>query len=175
MRRFFYSDGMMPLPSRHDCLYTIPAGVPFAMSLAAGIKRLADGPEALARATILVPSRRAAQSLRAAFLQVLGDGAALLPQIDPIGDVEEESPDMLDFGVDAPSLPPAMDSLRRQLWLARLLEGFRLGDVAPTPPQAMRLAESLARLLDSLCNADATPDMLRDLLPDRFSRHGRIS
>ncbi len=141
------------------------------MSLAAGIRRLADGPEALARATILVPSRRAAQSLRAAFLQTLGDGAALLPRIDPIGDVEEESPDMLDFGADAPSLPPAMDPLRRQLWLARLLEGFRLGDVAPTPPQAMRLADSLARLLDSLCNADATPEMLRDLLPDRFSRH----
>ena len=141
------------------------------MSLAAGIRRLADGPEALARATILVPSRRAAQSLRAAFLQTLGDGAALLPRIDPIGDVEEESPDMLDFGADAPSLPPAMDPLRRQLWLARLLEGFRLGDVAPTPPQAMRLADSLARLLDSLYNADATPEMLRDLLPDRFSRH----
>ena len=162
---------MTPPPLRHDRIYTIPAGVPFANSLAAGIRNLADGPEALARATILVPSRRAAQSLRAAFLQTLGDGAALLPRIDPIGDVEEESPDMLDYGADAPSLPPAMDPLRRQLWLARLLEGFRLGDVAPTPPQAMRLAESLARLLDSLCNADATPEMLRDLLPDRFSRH----
>ena len=162
---------MTPLPSRHDRIYTIPAGVPFANALAAGIRSLADGPEALARATILVPSRRAAQSLRAAFLQTLGDGAALLPRIDPIGDVEEESPDMLDYGADAPSLPPSMDPLRRQLWLARLLEGFRLGDVAPTPPQAMRLAESLARLLDSLCNADATPEMLRDLLPDRFSRH----
>lgn len=162
---------MTPLPSRNDRLYTIPAGVPFAISLAAGIQRLADGPDGLARATILVPSRRAAQSLRAAFLEVLGDGAALLPRIDPIGDVEEESPDMLDYGADAPSLPAAMDPLRRQLWLARLLEGFRLGDVAPTPPQAMRLADSLARLLDSLCNADATPEMLRDLLPDRFSRH----
>ena len=157
--------------SRQHRLYTIPAGVPFAPSLAAGISQLADGPEALARATILVPSRRAAQSLRAAFLQCLGDGAALLPRIDPIGDVEEESPDMLDVGVDAPSLPPAMDPLRRQLWLAQILERFKLGDVAPTPPQAMRLAESLARLLDSLCNADATPEMLRDLLPDRFSRH----
>ena len=162
---------MTPLSSRHHRIYTIPAGVPFANALAAGIRSLADGPEALARATILVPSRRAAQSLRAAFLQTLGDGAALLPRIDPIGDVEEESPDMLDYGADAPSLPPSMDPLRRQLWLARLLEGFRLGDVAPTPPQAMRLAESLARLLDSLCNADATPEMLRDLLPDRFSRH----
>ncbi|MGC6452292.1 MAG: double-strand break repair helicase AddA [Candidatus Puniceispirillaceae bacterium] len=157
--------------SRHNRLYTIPAGVAFATSLAAGIIRLADGPQLLARATVLVPSRRAAQSLRAAFLEVLGEDAALLPRIDPIGDVEDDTADMLDFSVDAPALPQAMDPLRRQLWLARLLEGFRLGDVAPTPPQAMRLAESLARLLDSLGNADATPEMLRDLLPDRFSRH----
>ena len=157
--------------SRASRLYTIPAGVPFATSLAAGITTLAGSPEALARATILVPSRRAAQALRAAFLEVRGDQAALLPRIDPIGDVEEDSPDILAFAADAPEVPPAMDPLRRQLWLARLLRGFRLGDVAPTPPQAMRLAESLARLLDSLCNADATPEVLRDLLPDRFARH----
>ena len=157
--------------SRASRLYTIPAGVPFANSLAAGIVDLAGSPEALAKATILVPSRRAAQALRAAFLEVRGDVAALLPRIDPIGDVEEESPDLLAFAADAPEVPPAMDPLRRQLWLARLLRGFRLGDVAPTPPQAMRLAESLARLLDSLCNADATPALLRDLLPDRFARH----
>ena len=162
---------MTKLPSRASRLYTIPAGVPFATSLAAGIAGLAGSPEALARATILVPSRRAAQALRAAFLEVRGNEAALLPRIDPIGDVEEESPDLLAFAADGPDLPPAMDPLRRQLWLARLLRGFRLGDMAPTPPQAMRLAESLARLLDSLCNADATPELLRDLLPDRFARH----
>ena len=157
--------------SRASRLYTIPAGVPFATSLAAGITDLAGSPEGLARATILVPSRRAAKALRAAFLEVRGDQAALLPRIDPIGDVEEDAPDILAFAADAPDVPPAMDPLRRQLWLARLLRGFRLGDMAPTPPQAMRLAESLTGLLDSLCNADATPEQLRDLLPDRFARH----
>ena len=60
--------------SRASRLYTIPAGVPFATSLAAGITSLAGSPEGLARATILVPSRRAAQALRAAFLEVGGEG-----------------------------------------------------------------------------------------------------
>ena len=162
----------MTSPTRRDQrLYTIPAGVPFAVSLATGIRHMAGSPEALARATVLVPSRRAAQALRAAFLEAGGDNAALLPRIDPIGDVEEDAPDLLAFAAYAPDLPPAMDPLRRQLWLARLLRGFRLGDVAPTQPQAMQLAESLGRLLDSLCNADATPELLPELLPDRFSRH----
>ena len=131
----------MTSPTRRDQrLYTIPAGVPFAVSLATGIRNMAGSPEALARATVLVPSRRAAQALRAAFLEAGGDNAALLPRIDPIGDVEEDAPDLLAFAADAPDLPPAMDPLRRQLWLARLLRGFRLGDVAPTQPQAMQLA-----------------------------------
>ena len=59
----------MTSPTRRDQrLYTIPAGVPFAVSLATGIIHMAGSPEALARATVLVPSRRAAQALRAAFL-----------------------------------------------------------------------------------------------------------
>ena len=149
-------------------------GVPFATTLAAGILERAASPEALARATILVPSRRAAQALRAAFLEIRGDVATLLPRIDPIGDVEEDAPDLLAFAADGIDLPPPMDPLQRQLWLSRLLRGFRLGEVAPTVPQTVRLAEALARLLDQLGNADATPDMLRDLCPTDFHCTGRI-
>ena len=152
-------------------IHNIPAGVPFATALASGIVDLAGTAEDLARATILVPSRRAALSLRAAFLEIRGDEATLLPRIEPIGDVEEDSPEILGFAADGAALPPAMDTLCRQLWLARLLEGFAMGGVAPTPPQAMQLADSLARLLDALCNVDSTPDQLVSLLPERFSRH----
>ena len=158
-------------PASSSQIYSIPAGVPFATTLATGIMERVTSPEALARAIILVPSRRAAQALRAAFLEIRGDAATLLPRIDPIGDVEEDAPDLLAFAADGIDLPPPMDPLQRQLWLARLLRGFRLGDVAPTVPQTVRLAEALAHLLDQLGNADATPDMLRDLLPDRFSLH----
>ena len=40
----------MTSPTRRDQrLYTIPAGVPFAVSLATGIRHMAGSPEALAR------------------------------------------------------------------------------------------------------------------------------
>ena len=152
-------------------IHTIPAGIPFATTLATGLIGLAATPQALATSTILVPSRRAALALRAAFLEIKGSDASLLPRIEPIGDVDDESPDILGMAADGGMLSPAMDPVRREMWLARLLVGFRIGDAALAPAQTVRLAEALARLLDSLCNADATPEQLVDLLPDRFSRH----
>ena len=165
-----YGKGMTS-PDRPKNLHSIPAGVPFATTLAAGLVDLADSAEGLARATVLVPSRRAALALRAAFLEIRGEQASLLPRIEPIGDVEEDSGEILGLVTEGAGLPPAMDPLCRQLWLARLLRGFRVGGVAPTPPQTMQLADSLARLLDSLGNVDSTPDQLASLLPERFSRH----
>ena len=162
---------MTDLVPASDHIHSIPAGIPFATTLATGLVALAATPQNLAAATVLVPSRRAALALRAAFLEIKGPGASLLPRIDPIGDVDEESPDILGMAADGGALPPAMDPVRRQLWLARLLAGFRIGDSALAPAQTVRLAESLARLMDSLCNADATPEQLVELLPDRFSRH----
>ena len=155
-RLCFYTAGMnKPIPAP-DHIHSIPAGIPFATTLATGLVALAGTPRALAAATILVPSRRAALALRAAFLEINGSGASLLPRIDPIGDVDEESPDILGMSADGGALPPAMDPVRRELWLARLLSGFRFGDSALAPAQSVQLAGSLARLLDSLCNADAT-------------------
>ena len=162
---------MTDLVPASDHIHSIPAGIPFATTLATGLVALAATPQNLAAATVLVPSRRAALALRAAFLEIKGPGASLLPRIDPIGDVDEESPDILGMAAEGGALPPAMDPVRRQLWLARLLAGFRIGDSALAPAQTVRLAESLARLMDSLCNADATPEQLVELLPDRFSRH----
>ena len=68
-------------------VYSIPAGLPFATALADGIGNLAGDAESLARAMIMVPSRRAAQSLRAAFLESQNGEASLLPRIVPLGDV----------------------------------------------------------------------------------------
>ncbi|MFM2130465.1 MAG: hypothetical protein RL477_2011, partial [Pseudomonadota bacterium] len=75
-------------------LYAIAPGIPFVDALAqgmmAGIAAAAPGdPFALARATVLLPTRRAVRSLREAFLRASGGTALLLPRMMPLGDLDE--------------------------------------------------------------------------------------
>ena len=156
-------------------VYSIDAGLPFAEQLAQRLMGMAKTPEQLARALVLVPSRRSRQALQAAFLLVSNGQTMLLPRMVPIGDIGDETSqgDPIDALLDetSPDLPPAISSMRRRFLLAKLLRHFRLGEHYPTQPQAMLLADSLAQLLDQLYNADATVSALRDLLPDAFSAH----
>ncbi len=145
-------------------LYTIAPGAPFADALAAGLvarvrAEFPDDPLALARATVLLPTRRAVRSLREAFLRASGGTPLLLPRMMPLGDVDEDellvaaepgagsAPDAEANAV----LPPEIGGLRRQLLLARLVLGF--GDARwreADPGQAAELAAELARLLDRM-------------------------
>ncbi|MCH1377580.1 MAG: double-strand break repair protein AddB, partial [Alphaproteobacteria bacterium] len=155
-------------------VYSIDAGMPFARELAVGIAKLADSPERLARGLVLLPSRRAARALQAAFLDGAEGVPMLLPRMLPVGDFGNDDDGRLSpfLGDDAGSdLPPPISKIRRQICLAKLLRHFPLGGQYPTQPQAMRLADSLGQLLDQLYNADATAEQLRDLLPDQFSAH----
>ncbi|MGB0689947.1 MAG: double-strand break repair protein AddB, partial [Candidatus Puniceispirillum sp.] len=155
-------------------VFNIPAGTPFASELAKGVVQLAPRPADLARAIVMVPSQRATQALRSAFLDVTKGQATLLPRMMPIGDLADDTADLfpdLNDGTDTARLPPAISPLRRQMMLAKLLGGFKLGGQAPTYPQAMMLAHTLGQLLDQLYNVDAKPDQLRDMLPERYSAH----
>jgi len=156
-------------------VYSIDAGLPFAEHVARGILGLAETPEILARAVVLVPSRRGAKALQDAFLQVSDGMAMLLPRMLPIGDIGDEhhigEPIGVLYDAAAPDLPPAITKIRRHLLLTQLLRHFRLGDQYPSQSQAMLLADSLSQLLDQLYNADASAAELRDLLPEAFSAH----
>ena len=79
MRFCFYSRGMTDLFRKS--VYTIPAGVPFTSALADGIGKPPGSSETLARAMIMPPSRRAAQPLRAEFLDIQNGHATVLPLI----------------------------------------------------------------------------------------------
>ena len=157
-----------------DSVYSIDAGLPFARDLAAGVIKLAASPERLASGLILLPSRRAAGALQAAFLDCVDGEPMLLPRMLPVSDFGNDDDGRLSqfLGDDAGSdLPPPISKIRRQICLAKLLRHFPLGGQYPSQPQAMRLAESLGQLLDQLYNADATAEQLHDLLPDQFSAH----
>ncbi|MGZ3314839.1 MAG: double-strand break repair protein AddB, partial [Caulobacteraceae bacterium] len=100
--------------------FTIPAHRPFTLDLARGLaEALAPlGPEALAEAVVLTPTRRGARALAEAFLAVSGGKAVLLPQVRALGDLDEGEPPVAP-GALALDLPPAVAPYRRRGELAR--------------------------------------------------------
>ncbi|QPC42558.1 double-strand break repair protein AddB [Kaustia mangrovi] len=171
-------------------VFTVPPGAPFLDRLAAAILAgdlPAPGgeppdPLALPRYTVLVPTRRAARMLTERFL-AHGDGdARLLPQIHPLGDVDEEElalsgEDMADEG--GLDMAPAIAPLERELLLARLLLDWaaenpehHLGRTLNAgPAQAISLARSLARLIDSLETEELPIDRLDALAGGDYPEH----
>ncbi|HEX6441523.1 MAG TPA: double-strand break repair protein AddB [Stellaceae bacterium] len=164
-------------------IYTIPPARPFLATLARGLLQMAEGdPLRLARMTVLLPTRRAARSLREAFLRLTGEGAEpgaplLLPRLRPIGDLDagEIGFDGAAGAEDDPSLaiPPAIPELRRRLLLTRLVLGWSRGrgEHPLLPGQAAALAAALARLLDQVATEGASFARLRELAPPELAAH----
>jgi ATP-dependent helicase/nuclease subunit B len=158
-------------------IYTIPAEQPFLDTLVAGLMRRAGkAPLALAGMTVLLPTRRAARSLREAFLRA-GEGAAmLLPRMLPVGDLDPEElallPDEAEGAGQGFDLPPAVPELRRRLLLTQLVRKYSEanGD-ALALGQAAPLARELARFLDEAHAEGCDLQKLEELVPDKLAAH----
>jgi len=159
---------------------TIAAHRPFLDDLADALWRELSpgGPEALADALVLLPTRRAARALADSFLKAAGARAAILPQIRVLGDLDEGEPpfEAGDLSLD---LPPAITPQRRRFELAGLvaanqdLLGRRLEATG-----ALELADALASFLDTwqIEEPDLGVDLVfQDLADGEFARHWRIS
>ncbi|NWH07096.1 MAG: double-strand break repair protein AddB [Alphaproteobacteria bacterium] len=156
-------------------VFSIPPGRPFLRDLARGILAdipWADDPLALARATVLLPTRRAVRAFGEALVTESGRPALLLPRILPIGDVDEEELALLN-GDQWPDIPEAIPALKRQIILARLIieANARMGLGTVEPSACAALASELARLLDECAIAGADLSALSGLAPERFSEH----
>lgn len=161
-----------PPSPRKGRIYSIAPGAPFLAELAralaggqliAGLGRDAD-PLALARATVYLPTRRAARAFAGELVEALGASAALLPSIRTLGDGEEEEfaivPQADEAGEEVLQLAPAASELEHLLELASLVQAWRPGsrpstsvpqDGRPAPlGVAIALARELAGLLDRM-------------------------
>lgn len=152
---------------------TIPADVPFLRALAQGIADQAGGfTPALAKTLILLPTRRAARGLRDTFLQLSGGKPLLLPRMQPLGDVDQDELDLRLAGLhddaDIAAIPPAISSLQRLMLLARLI---RARSPETSSEQALKLAGSLATLIDQVHTEDLDFSRLATLVPDDLSAH----
>jgi len=145
--------------------------------------------------TILLPTRRSARALQAAFLRAGRGRAMLLPSIRPIAEGDEERGLIESLaagdgsalaGID---LPPAVADLERLIVLTNLVMAWSRamraspdadGELMPVPAagaanaaQAAHLAGELARLMDAVETENVALDRLAGLVPERFSEHWR--
>jgi ATP-dependent helicase/nuclease subunit B len=158
--------------------FTIAAHRPFLDDLAAGLNAaLAPlGPEALADAVVLTPTRRAARELAEAFLRVGEAQAVLLPQIRALGELDEGEPPFEpgDLSLD---LAPAISPMRRRFELARLVADH--ADILGrdlTAAGALELGDALGAFLESMQIAEiADPSAVYTLVEGELARHWEIS
>ena len=159
-------------------VYTIPSGAHFADALAKGLlDQVAGNPLALTGYTLLLPTRRAVRSIREAFLRMSGGKPILLPNLIPLGDLDEEQILLTgwpDGGLsEAEDLPPAIPGLRRQLLLTQLVHAKE--NAAIPIDQSARLASELGRLLDQVQTEQLSFDSLAELVPAELSEHWQLT
>ena len=166
--------------SEKNNIYTLPAGQPFLRCLAQGLLERYGGDSLdLTRVRVLLPTRRACRSLRETFLDLKGGQAMLLPQMQPIGDIDEEELEIRIAGHDGTSaleddIPPAIAPMQRQILLKNLVMRLPhyndLGDA-----EALRLAAALGRFLDQVHIHDLDWANLDDLVPEEVQNHWQIT
>lgn len=129
----------------------------------------------LASALFLVPNRRACQSLIDAFVRLQGLKPAILPQITPITEIDDES---LFFNVfkTEPDFFENRSPISREerlLLFTRLIiskpADFGLKQISLA--QAFNLALNLADFIDSSINQGLSFDKLANLVPEKYAEH----
>jgi ATP-dependent helicase/nuclease subunit B len=170
-------------------LFTIAPGAAFlevlARAMLAGrFGRLVDpdDPMALARATIYLPTRRAARALVACLSQQLGGKPLLLPRIVPLGDVDEAETALIGAEVWTHGALAPIDPLARRMLLTRLVDAWGRSAnrshlkldlsepslVPATLAEAYALAGDLATMLDELQTEGVPVERLATLDAARF-------
>jgi ATP-dependent helicase/nuclease subunit B len=160
-------------------LRAAPASAPFldvlADAMVAALVR-ADDPFALSDALVLLPNRRAARGLIDAFQKRLG-GAAILPAIRPLGDLDED-PQVWGADPIALDVAPAIEPTRQRMELAALIRARATAEGGvEDPARAIAMADELRKLLDSAAAADEVHwDRLPTLVEGReLARHWEAS
>jgi ATP-dependent helicase/nuclease subunit B len=159
-------------------LHYIPAGRPFAEDLVRGVIELTDGHEDVADSIILLPNRRLSKAVRGAFLRLSGGGAQLLPRMLSVGDVDEDSTELVVAGWDVDDLPQVIDPLERQLRLSTLVEAYIKAEGRVTEQikqlsfgEMISLARALSEFLDQVETAGCDLSRLDNLAGGEHADH----
>jgi len=148
-------------------VYNISSGKSFADSFVKGLLERVKGDQLeLSKYLLLLPSRRACRALADAFLRASDGKPMLLPQMQPIGDVDAEEIAIL--GEKDINTMPAISRLDRQLLLARLIQKT---DDTQSFDQAVSMAIELGKFLDEVQTERLKFEDLEKVVPDEFAEH----
>lgn len=152
-------------------LYSISADLPFLESFASSLlEQTASSPETLSDYLIYLPTRRACKKLQEKFLQLTKGQPILLPEMHPLGDMDEEElffQSQTDF-TPALNLYPAISKDERIIQLAALIR--KRPDI-PRTDIAIQLSKELGRFLDEAIIEQVDLDALENLVPDDYAEH----
>lgn len=176
--RFFvdYYAGCFKLLIMTDKIYNIPAGCAFAEVLAEKFLNEYRGRDLeLTDVLFLLPNRRAVKALKDAFVRLQGTAPTLLPQMLPIGDVEEDELFLTGFDQAAAlaALSPAISRVERLLLFTKIImaKPIEYGIEKLAANQACYLAQELANLIDTVHQQGLAFDRLVDLVPEEYASH----
>ncbi len=129
----------------------------------------------LSSVLVLLPNRRACKTLAEAFVRLKGMSPTLLPQMMPLGDLEEDEILLRGSvsGKEIFSLPPAIANNERLMLFMKIImsrpQDFGIGQMPPE--QACYLAAELGRLIDVANNEGLDFENLENLVPEEYATH----
>lgn len=168
--------------SHTRAVFTIAPDKPFVDVLARQLlEQAGHDPMQLAQMRILLPTRRAIRSLREAFLRMSEGKPMLLPNMQPVGDVDEEEMLLGGFLHGAEdgehTLPPVMPGSRRVLLLAGLIWRYHQMEYGfhSRMDQAVQLARELASLLDEVAREELDIHNIQHIVPEELADHWKLT
>ena len=157
-------------------IYNIPLSCGFVDVLAQHFLKSCQGRLLdLAEMVVLLPNRRACQSLKEAFIRKNGLNPTLLPQMRPLADIEEDEL-LLSSRESAKALlelPPAISPEERQMLFIKIIMSkpaeFGLRKISLN--QAAFLAKELGKLIDMSDSLQLGFSALENLAPEEYAAH----
>ena len=127
-------------------------------------------PLELSEILILLPSRRACENLKNAFVRAKGLTPMLLPKFVPIGDMDEEAI-LFSDPLAMEELLPEISKTERLLLFTKIIlskpKEFGITDLSSR--QACFLARELANLIDLANNERLSFEALKNIVPEEYS------
>ena len=159
-------------------IYTIHAGLPFVDAFADGLNnKIQETNAQLSDFTILLPTRRAVETLRNAFLRGSAGKPLLLPRLIPLGDLDTDEQAISGWEETSLSdefyIKPAISDLERTLLLTKLVQAF--AQKGFSADQAVSLAADLGRFLDQIQTQRLSFRGLKGIVPEDYAEHWQIT